>query len=260
MAWTNPRTWVTGETVTAAQLNTHLRDNMVDLDARLDTYDAANLSARLATEEANVDALQSLTTNTSGAVGVGNQRLSDRLGSGVTNANTATSQFAAGVAADAVQDGRLTAIENIQSIGARRWKSTTTAIPNDSAILFDTAEGTPSGVTYSSGIFTVTASGVFNMSGNLYFSHPSGVARNYWLSIMSNTSDIRWGLNILQLPNLGSVGDFAFACSALNVPLAAGATVKLAAYSVTVGGGGADIAMGSAPTRRATNFAIQRIA
>lgn len=28
MAWTSPRTWVTGETVTAALLNTHLRDNL----------------------------------------------------------------------------------------------------------------------------------------------------------------------------------------------------------------------------------------
>lgn len=28
MAWTAPRTWVAGETVTAAMLNTHLRDNL----------------------------------------------------------------------------------------------------------------------------------------------------------------------------------------------------------------------------------------
>lgn len=28
MAWTSPRTWVAGETVTAALLNTHLRDNL----------------------------------------------------------------------------------------------------------------------------------------------------------------------------------------------------------------------------------------
>ena len=28
MAWTVPRTWVTGELVTAAQLNAHLRDNL----------------------------------------------------------------------------------------------------------------------------------------------------------------------------------------------------------------------------------------
>lgn len=30
MAWTTPRTWVTGETVTAALLNAHLRDNLLD--------------------------------------------------------------------------------------------------------------------------------------------------------------------------------------------------------------------------------------
>lgn len=29
MAWTNPRTWVSGEVVTAALLNTHLRDNLL---------------------------------------------------------------------------------------------------------------------------------------------------------------------------------------------------------------------------------------
>lgn len=31
MAWTSPRTWVSGETVTAALLNTHLRDNLLAL-------------------------------------------------------------------------------------------------------------------------------------------------------------------------------------------------------------------------------------
>lgn len=31
MAWTAPRTWVTGELVTAALLNTHLRDNLLHL-------------------------------------------------------------------------------------------------------------------------------------------------------------------------------------------------------------------------------------
>jgi hypothetical protein len=31
MAWTSPRTWVAGETITAAILNTHLRDNLLDL-------------------------------------------------------------------------------------------------------------------------------------------------------------------------------------------------------------------------------------
>lgn len=32
MAWTNPRTWLTGEVLTAALLNTHLRDNLLELN------------------------------------------------------------------------------------------------------------------------------------------------------------------------------------------------------------------------------------
>jgi hypothetical protein len=35
MAWTTPRTWVATETVTASLLNTHLRDNLSDLQTRL---------------------------------------------------------------------------------------------------------------------------------------------------------------------------------------------------------------------------------
>lgn len=31
MGWTNPRTWVSGETVTAAIMNTHVRDNLAAL-------------------------------------------------------------------------------------------------------------------------------------------------------------------------------------------------------------------------------------
>ena len=31
MAWTTPRTWTTGETVTAAIMNTHVRDNLSNL-------------------------------------------------------------------------------------------------------------------------------------------------------------------------------------------------------------------------------------
>jgi hypothetical protein len=35
MTWTTPRTWVATETVTASLLNTHLRDNLSDLQTRL---------------------------------------------------------------------------------------------------------------------------------------------------------------------------------------------------------------------------------
>lgn len=39
MAWTTPRTWTGGETLTAALLNTHLRDNFNELDvAKITTY------------------------------------------------------------------------------------------------------------------------------------------------------------------------------------------------------------------------------
>jgi hypothetical protein len=34
MAWTTPRTWVTGEVLTASIFNTHVRDQILDLDAR----------------------------------------------------------------------------------------------------------------------------------------------------------------------------------------------------------------------------------
>ena len=37
MSWTNPRTWVAGELVTAALLNTHLRDNLSALKASYGT-------------------------------------------------------------------------------------------------------------------------------------------------------------------------------------------------------------------------------
>lgn len=33
MAWTSPRTWIAGETVTAALMNTHIRDNETELRA-----------------------------------------------------------------------------------------------------------------------------------------------------------------------------------------------------------------------------------
>ena len=39
MAWTAPRTWVTAETVTAALMNTHIRDNLLETAAATATTD-----------------------------------------------------------------------------------------------------------------------------------------------------------------------------------------------------------------------------
>lgn len=48
MAWTAPRTWVTGEVVTASQLNTHLRDNLNSTEHRL-AYKASDESVTSST-------------------------------------------------------------------------------------------------------------------------------------------------------------------------------------------------------------------
>lgn len=50
-AWTTPRTWVVGETVTAALFNTHIRDNSIDLDSRMDALDGAVILAGTDTSE-----------------------------------------------------------------------------------------------------------------------------------------------------------------------------------------------------------------
>ena len=44
MAWTSPRTWVAAETVTAAQLNTHIRDNLDFLHSKdhVSVYQSSN--------------------------------------------------------------------------------------------------------------------------------------------------------------------------------------------------------------------------
>ena len=38
MAWTAPRTWVVGEVVTAALMNTFIRDNQLDIEANLENH------------------------------------------------------------------------------------------------------------------------------------------------------------------------------------------------------------------------------
>jgi hypothetical protein len=67
MAWTAPRTWVTGETVTAALMNAHLRDNLLETSAATATTagdivyaDAANsMGSRLGIGSANGSVLAS---------------------------------------------------------------------------------------------------------------------------------------------------------------------------------------------------------
>lgn len=55
MAWTAPRTWTTGEVVTAALLNTHLRDNQIDLDRRTSPVGAVVSTSQTTTATAYSD-------------------------------------------------------------------------------------------------------------------------------------------------------------------------------------------------------------
>ena len=54
MAWTDPRTWVTDELVTAAQFNTHIRDNLNTIDSHLivrKTADESTTSSTLQNDD-----------------------------------------------------------------------------------------------------------------------------------------------------------------------------------------------------------------
>ena len=44
MAWTTPRTWVAGENPTATIFNTHVRDNLIDLDSRVSALGAGTVT------------------------------------------------------------------------------------------------------------------------------------------------------------------------------------------------------------------------
>src|SRR5262245_46252801 len=51
MVWTTPRTWTVGELVTESMLNTHIRDNLADLDARAVTALGTFRNMRLRTHQ-----------------------------------------------------------------------------------------------------------------------------------------------------------------------------------------------------------------
>ena len=70
--WTTPRTWLTGEVLTAANLNTHLRDNFEYAKSKLDAgpgaYQATNGALLSTSSTTFVDAGYSITWTATGAV------------------------------------------------------------------------------------------------------------------------------------------------------------------------------------------------
>jgi hypothetical protein len=59
MAWTDPRTWVTGEMVTAAMMNQHVRDNMRYLEVLAYVEFTANVSVTATTAATAVTVVSS---------------------------------------------------------------------------------------------------------------------------------------------------------------------------------------------------------
>jgi len=105
----------TGHLVDAAGDWNPLIDATNDLDDRATAIEAINT-----TQTADISTLNSRTTNTSGDVGIGNQRLSDRLGSGVTSASTATAQLATLTSNLSTVDSRTTNTSGAVGIGNQR--------------------------------------------------------------------------------------------------------------------------------------------
>ena len=64
MAWTAPRTWVAGELVTAALLNTHLRDNLLVLREREVWFSAAAGNIAVGSGTHRINAFEDRTVTT----------------------------------------------------------------------------------------------------------------------------------------------------------------------------------------------------
>lgn len=100
MAYGNMTNAVSGQVASAAA-NNQIITNVEDLDTRLDSAEAtiANGTSGNSALNTRLGTVESRTLNTSGNVGIGNQRLSDRLGPNVdttasTTTGTASTQFA----------------------------------------------------------------------------------------------------------------------------------------------------------------------
>jgi hypothetical protein len=178
-----------GGIASSAEYN-KLIDNIQDLDARIGAVLAANDAATRLT------ALEALTTNTSGAVGIGNQRLSDRLGAGITTSATADARFGSGVgigsnvitgsASSQLTDirSRLTAVESATG-GAKpiaylyRNTSQTVTVDTWTALSFSTARvdvGTGWASSPNPTRYKPTVAGYYRFTGMISGSAASGSA------------------------------------------------------------------------------------
>ena len=167
MAWTAPRTWVAAETLTAALLNTHVRDNM------LETAVAKVTTAGDLTYATGANALTRLAIGSANAVLVSTGSAPRWSSTGVT--------ASAGVAYNAILNNTLTAAANSDVLGAAQIYATI-------------ASGTYTGLTavalYLSGL-AKTGTGTVSTAYGLLLTAPT-IGTTNW-AIYGDAGDYRLG-------------------------------------------------------------------
>jgi hypothetical protein len=205
---------VSGGIASSAEYN-KLIDNIEDLDGRLGSVVASpNANSRLST-------LETRTTDTSGVVGIGNQRLSDRLGAGVTTSATADARFGSGVgtgsnvttgsASSQLTDlrSRVSTVESTVTNGttgnaALGGRVTALEAAGSSAIAMAASNSTTSGTTSSSSYTATLSAGT---SPGLSFVAPaSGKAKIDYGMVAAASSATQIAYATIRVRTGGTVG------------------------------------------------------
>ena len=134
MSWNTPRTWITGELVTAALMNTHLRDNLDYL------YDGNNIGARVY-NSANI----SIPDSTYYVLPFDSERYdTDNIHSTVTNTGRLTAQTA----------GKYLVIGHLWMQGSNAYGELGISI-NGFAVARQTRQNSPSNVSWMATVSTI---------------------------------------------------------------------------------------------------------
>jgi hypothetical protein len=213
-----------------------------------------NAAAQLIDLRARAAVLEARTLDTSGVVGIGNQRLSDRLGAGVTTSATADARFGAGVgtganvttgsAASQLADlrSRATVVETLVN-GGTNGNVALGALVNSGSV-GNTALGTRTTaqelITNTQGRWYFTQGSTYNYSaigGDVPFNTvdntaASGVSLNTTTGVITVTNAGRYDIASLVYGNLSAVGNITLAIVKGATPhYVGGGTVQLSAAS-----------------------------
>lgn len=208
MAWTSPRTWVTGELVTAAIMNLHVRDNLSYLKASPAFDGAITVSGTVtATVATSINALQAVQSST-GAVQIGWSRAGGTASSWIAYLPSGSTDFRLFSGADRftfTAAGAFTATAGIAG--------TTGAFSGDFAI--------------ATNKFTVASA-----SGNTVVAGTLGVTGDVAVNTNKFTVAASSG-NTLVAGTLSVTGDFAIATNKFTVTAASGNTVVAGTLGVS---------------------------